>query len=98
MILVYIFFDFQQLRSNIPINTTEHEICPTHSKGTVDVVKCIPTILDVCLFCIKYVPLICAFTQQNLSESTTVDAQYCTYHCSYCNNFYFGDSEVLGTA
>jgi hypothetical protein len=98
MILLYIYFDFQQLRSNIPFNTTEHEICPTHLKVTVAVVKHIPATLDVCLFCIKYVPLIRAFIQQNLSESTTIDVQYCTYNCSYCNNIYFDDFEILGTA
>ena len=52
MILLYIYFDFQQPRSNVPINTKEHEICPTHLKGTVAVVKYISATLDVCLFCI----------------------------------------------
>lgn len=65
----------QQLHSNIPISTTEHVICPSHLKGMVAVLKYIPATFLVCLFCIKYVPIICAFALKNLSESTILDVQ-----------------------
>ena len=53
MILLCIYFDLQQLRSNILISTTDYEICPAHLKATVVVVQYIPTKLDDCFFCIK---------------------------------------------
>ena len=66
MILLCIYFDFQELHSNIPIITTENEICPAHLKGTVAVVKYIPGSWDVCLFCIKLcVNNMCIYTTKS---------------------------------